>query len=247
METELGDILKEIQRRDIANNFDRMKSGTGRSQAFGVIRRWSYRPWLSRNTWMRPELWSLIQAFAARNVSIPWDACTVNSNYLSAPHKDKGNEGNTYIVAFGDYTGGELVINGLEHDIRHKPLHFCGSTELHWTKPWEGNRYSLVFYRVSWPTKFLPRYAVTSIYNSEGTVVSDDYDQSQVILDRRGHVVRVLRAGLPRDWIGRLTTRGQRSRAFPESGDPASHLSSGVLSLAEDTSSQDDELPPPFF
>ena len=212
-------ILAELRRKALPVNYDRMVAGSGKSQAFGVIRRWSYRPWLSRNTWMRPELWSLLQEFARRHVTVPWSAVQVNDNYKSAPHRDKGNQGLSYIVGFGNYTGGELVIGEERLDIHHKAYLFNGSRLLHETAPWVGCRYSLVFFDIEWPAKF-PRYTVTSRYVEDGTEVTDSYDDSIVVLDRKGHIVRVIRQGCPREWIGRLTQRGQRSRqaeALPSS------------------------------
>jgi DNA-binding GntR family transcriptional regulator len=48
----------------------------------------------------------------------------VNDSYLSAPHRDKGNQGESYTVSFGDFTGGALCIEqGDSHvsiDTRHK-------------------------------------------------------------------------------------------------------------------------------
>ena len=50
------------------------------------------------------------------------------------------------IVALGDYTGGELVVEGDVNDIRYAPLEFNGWTQRHWTRPFEGERYSLVWF-----------------------------------------------------------------------------------------------------
>lgn len=210
-------LLTELTRATVAVNHDRMQAGKGRSQAFGVIRRWSYRPHLSRNTWMRPKLWQLLLDFAAVHVPIGWDGCTVNDSYLSAPHRDKGNQGESYTVSFGDFTGGALCIEqGDSHvsiDTRHKGYLFNGSTQTHWTAPFEGQRFCLVFYSIVWPTKFLPRYSITCREETDGLFIQDEYDQSEVVVNRRGHVVRILKQGQPREWIGRLTSRGQPSRA----------------------------------
>ena len=50
------------------------------------------------------------------------------------------------IVGLGDYSGGELVVEGELHDIRYKPLEFDGWQRKHWTAPFTGERYSLVWY-----------------------------------------------------------------------------------------------------
>ena len=210
-------LLEELNREVIPVNHDRIQAGKGRSQAFGMIRRWSYRPHLSRNTWMRPRLWQLLLDFAQKHVPFPWDGITVNDSYSSAPHRDKGNEGLSYTVSFGDFTGGALCIqNGSTHveiDTRHRGYLFDGASQLHWTAPFQGRRFCLVFYNIIFPTKFLPKYKVSCRQEDDGLLIEDPYDESIVVVNRKGHVVRIIRLGKPREWIGRLTSRGQPSRA----------------------------------
>ena len=81
---------------------------------------------------------------------IPWNAITVNQNYKAQPHRDKGNLGLSYLIGFGDYTGGELEIlegeaKGL-HDIRYKPIIHNFMNDLHCVRDFKGNRFSLVYY-----------------------------------------------------------------------------------------------------
>jgi hypothetical protein len=212
---DFSSILTELTEHPIPVNKDRLVAGEGRSQAFGVIRRWSYRPWLSRNTWMRPVLWQYLLDFAAAHVHVPWDAIQVNDNYASKPHRDKGNRGLSYIVGFGDYTDGALMcdVSGTyrAYDIRHRGYLFHGAETLHYTAPWEGHRYSLVFFSIEWPSKF-PPYTISSRLTAEGTEITDTYDDSIIILDRRGRLVRTVQEGRQMPWRGRLTERGQRSR-----------------------------------
>jgi hypothetical protein len=214
---EFTKLIEELTRVVIPVNYDRMMAGKGRSQAFGIIRRWSYRPYLSRNTWQIPKLWALLQEFAANHVPIGWDGVTVNDCYVSAAHKDKGNEGHSYTVSFGEFTGGELCIDDgsgghVKIDTRHTGYLFNGAGCTHWTAPFVGRRFCLVFYKIVWPPKFLPRYKVTSTLETDGTCIVDDYDESIVVVDKKGHVVRIVKAPQPRGWIGRLTSRGQKSQ-----------------------------------
>ena len=210
-------LVQELTRERVAVNYDRHQAGKGRSQAFGIIRRWSYRPHLARNTWGRPRLWQLILDFAAEHVPIPWDGCTVNDCYESREHTDKGNQGQSYTVSFGNFTGGLLAVRGqggtlAQIDTRHTGYLFDGSKHVHWTTPFQGQRFCLVFYSIIWPTKFLPRYKVTCKEQSDGLLIDDEYDESSVVVDRKGHVVRVLKTGKPVQWVGRLTKFGQPSR-----------------------------------
>jgi len=64
-------------------------------------------------------------------------------------HTDKGagsGQSTSLIVALGDYTGGQLVVEGEEKDIRYQPHEFDGWTQRHWTLPFTGERYSLVWF-----------------------------------------------------------------------------------------------------
>ena len=60
-------------------------------------------------------------------------------------------------MGLGDYWGGELGVvplakqqegesAGEMHDIRYSPLEFDGWAQLHWTAPFRGERYSLVWF-----------------------------------------------------------------------------------------------------
>merc|ERR1719506_2415535 len=73
----------------------------------------------------------------------------VNRHALFLPHVDNGagaGQGISQIVALGDFVGGEVVVEGDVHDIRYSPLEFNGWTHRHWTMPFEGERFSLVFF-----------------------------------------------------------------------------------------------------
>ena len=50
------------------------------------------------------------------------------------------------IVGLGDYIGGELNIEGAVKDIRYSPVEFDGWNQMHWTMPFVGNRFSLVWF-----------------------------------------------------------------------------------------------------
>jgi len=79
----------------------------------------------------------------------PSSTVAINRRAQFKPHYDKG-DGNgqtqSLIVGLGNYAGGELVVEGEVCDIQYKPLEFNGCTQRHWTKPFEGDRFSLVFF-----------------------------------------------------------------------------------------------------
>ena len=155
---EFADIIKELERRPIENNKYRKKAGEGRSQTFGVVNRRCLAPDYSRQNWLRPYLFKLLLDFAKKHVSIPYNAITLNQNFRASAHRDRGNVGDSYLVAFGSYGGGELEIQegdlkGL-HNVKYKPLITDFSKILHEVKEFTGNRYSLVFYQLSINKKF---------------------------------------------------------------------------------------------
>ena len=57
------------------------------------------------------------------------------------------------IVGLGRYVGGKLVVEGKSNDIRYKPVEFDGWRERHWTEPFMGERFSLVWFT---PAGYLP-------------------------------------------------------------------------------------------
>lgn len=99
-----------------------------------------------------PELKAIFQQLVDIHCPKPFevDQAQINYNYWTPPHKDSGNVGKSWIIGFGDYEGGETVVEfpegDEEFDIKHNFTTFDGSLYTHWTKPFEGNRYSIVFY-----------------------------------------------------------------------------------------------------
>lgn len=189
----------------------RVTSGEGRSQAFGFSRRASYRPWISRQTWKRMALYKLLVGFAERNSIVGWDAIQVNQNYQTATHKDTGNQGDSYIVGFGDYTGGELVINDEKVDIRHRGHVFNGAELPHSTCAFEGTRYSIVFFKIKIPDQFLLdgapwRVTCRLLPDKDELEITDGYDDSVIIINKKGKVVATPKVGVDRQWKGLLTS-----------------------------------------
>jgi hypothetical protein len=154
------EIIQELEEHPLPVNKYRDKAGEGRSAAFGFVNRRSAPVDISRLCWLRAGLYKKLLDLGTRICPFEFDGITINQNYKAAPHRDKGNVGESFLVAFGDYQGGELQI--LEGDlsgtygIRHAPVLFDGSKYLHAVRPWTGARYSLVFYRLAYkahPTK----------------------------------------------------------------------------------------------
>lgn len=151
------EIVKELEHRPLSVNKYRVKTGEGRSQAFGIVGRRNLLPDYSRLCWKRPKLYKHLLDFADKYVDISYNAITLNQNYKTLPHYDKHNIGDSYLIAFGDYTNGNLIIHEGDlsgnHNIQYKPVKADFSKILHSTESFEGNRYSLVFYQYYLPNK----------------------------------------------------------------------------------------------
>ena len=143
-------IEAELLRQPIARNEYRNKAGSGRSQAFGIVGKRSLPPNYSRQNWCRPYLYKLLLDFGAKYVDISFNSITINQDFKADRHRDKNNSGPSYLVAFGDYEGGELVIHEGDlsgcHNICRKPIVTDFSKVDHSVNAFTGHRYSLVFY-----------------------------------------------------------------------------------------------------
>jgi hypothetical protein len=79
----------------------------------------------------------------------PSSTIAINRNAQFRPHIDSGagaGQSTSLIVGLGNYTGGELVVEGEERNIRYQPLEFNGWKQRHWTMPFQGERFSLVWF-----------------------------------------------------------------------------------------------------
>ena len=202
-------IIQELEHQPIAMNPDRKQSGPGRSQAFGIVKRMSYRPWVSRNCWLRPTLWKLILEFAEKHLppGFVWKACQLNMNYTSQPHKDKGNQGDSMIVGFGDYVRGSLVIDEVPYDIRHKAHLFNGSLHTHYNIPHSGTKYSMVFFDFKMPNWFQDGLPTCKVIQHEGKdwVRVDDCDGAQYLLRKKSRIV-LQAPQIPLDRVGLVSS-----------------------------------------
>lgn len=76
------------------------------------------------------------------------------------PHKDHNNLGASRVIALGRFTGGELgvrtVSGDMTYNILDRLLKFDGAKSLHWVNAFEGERYSLVFFKLKWRHEPIP-------------------------------------------------------------------------------------------
>lgn len=79
----------------------------------------------------------------------PSSTIAINRNAQFRPHTDSGagaGQSTSLIVGLGNYIGGDLVVEGDRKDIRYKAIEFNGWTQRHWTMPFQGERFSLVWF-----------------------------------------------------------------------------------------------------
>jgi len=143
-----------IEKTTIGVNTSRTNSGKGRTQVFGYgnVRQKGFTEFANNRDF--PELYKALLTFGKKVVPeyIPFTAIQVNHNYKTKKHIDKANVGLSLAVSFGDFTGGELVVNGKAYQTKEHPVIFNGALFEHYNKPIKGNRYSLVYF-VSAPVK----------------------------------------------------------------------------------------------
>ena len=117
-----------------------------------------YPPNLSNLSKKHTAEWDFIKNWSYDNVppEIEWNCIQVNKNLVCPAHRDKANIGNSFIIAFGDYVGCNLVVedlsgNEVEHDIR-TGLVYNGYIQRHYNTPLiSGTKYTLVFFKNKLP------------------------------------------------------------------------------------------------
>ncbi len=88
------------------------------------------------------------------NPNFKFTSIQINENHRASKHKDGYNVGKSYIIGLGDYDGGDVRLytkNGDSYkdiDIHNRFATFNGSELEHQTRPFTGERYSLVFYNI---------------------------------------------------------------------------------------------------
>lgn len=97
-----------------------------------------------------PEVFNLLKQLIYQiNPTFSYTTITVNKNLECAPHKDTHNSGPSIIIGFGMYQGGDLFIQVenkiYRYNVHCNPVLFNGNN-LHWTEPFIGERYTIVYY-----------------------------------------------------------------------------------------------------
>jgi hypothetical protein len=130
-----------------------------------------------------PDIYTAFQGLMTKyNPHFRYTHITVNKNLRCKRHTDGGNAGLSYIAGFGNYTGGELIVEEEQQhssststianssrigssgapskpkkeyklDLKSKFVLFNGKTQPHETCSFSGDRYTLVYYTSEINTK----------------------------------------------------------------------------------------------
>jgi hypothetical protein len=133
----------------------------GRTMSFGYgIRTFKGYGEFAMNT-KYPTLLKLLVSYGNLVVPTGWryETITVNYGVKAKKHKDAKNSGESVIVGIGDFTGGDIKVWNTDdvteaiYNLHDQPLMFNGSTHFHETMPFDGERYTFIFYRQKRPGK----------------------------------------------------------------------------------------------
>jgi hypothetical protein len=104
-----------------------------------------------------PELFRRAVALMhARDASFEFDQIMVNHNWQCGRHKDDANSGPSYVISFGDYIGGKLLVEPPGVDDVEEQVHIDthgrfvridGHRQYHEVAPFDGaNRWTFIYY-----------------------------------------------------------------------------------------------------
>lgn len=104
------DILQELQERPVYHTLQ-----------FGVVVRRSAPPDYSPNCTQRAKLYSHLLDFGAKHVDVSFNSITLFVNPSIKVSREKNLKGLSFLVGFGDYTGGELIHPDLSGNLNLSP------------------------------------------------------------------------------------------------------------------------------
>jgi len=122
------------------------------NQVLGLAYRRGFAPDLSKRSWTDPKLFHLVGKLAAL-ADIPLTPAPSAIQIFRGEGKlDGHNKGQSWVVRFGSFTEGELVLKtptDIEHNIRHRPIIFNPTETEHYFKEAVGTCWTIVFYTVT--------------------------------------------------------------------------------------------------
>ena len=191
-------LVSLLVKKPLAMNPYRLRSGKGRSQAFGLVYQRNGRYGGSRQNFARMELFQELLTIARKIIpsEFAYDGIQLNQNYKSEPHKDTGNRDESAIIGFGAYLAGDLNIAGNTVSIKNRVVFFDGSKYTHSTEAWTGERFSLVFYKNKDIHAVTPLYQV--VLQSDGKLgLQEDLQGVRRIYNKNGDIIHASDGVIP--------------------------------------------------
>jgi hypothetical protein len=160
----LSELYKNVERLLTKYNLPEQKykgKSKGRRNTFGIVchvLKYTRPPFPCSNNTRYPELYQALRDLGDQIVPFTYDAICINQNTVMGPHKDVGNLGSSLLMTLGNHTGGAFVLEGVPQDTLYNPIVFNGDTHTHWAEPFEGTRFSVIYFKIMIPDKFLHLY-----------------------------------------------------------------------------------------
>ena len=95
---------------------------------------------------------------------IPFTNISINRNYEMKPHIEKLNFGYCLSLSFGDFTGGELIIDDVAYKNKYAPILFNRALNEHYDKPIKGGDKYTVLYFVKVPKRLKDPVALYDLH-----------------------------------------------------------------------------------
>lgn len=153
LKRDINPLLKILGTVEIPINYERARSrskknnprpGKGRSVLIGKI---PMRNDVSNFTKDHPEIYEEIKKLSNKYCPFPVKSFMLNKNYQTEPHYDSKNSKESMIFSFGNYEGGDLIVENIPVKTHLQTYVMNSSKQLHWNLPiTKGTRYSLIFF-----------------------------------------------------------------------------------------------------
>jgi hypothetical protein len=162
----------------------------------------------SRCNKMFPDLYTELKKLGKMmRPSFEFENIHVNKNTISERHVDGGQHGVSMIVGLGDYTDGYTVVykdkddnKGKKYNINRKPLLFDADTVPHESTPYEGTRYSIIYFPQN--TKNITNKTITPVLGDADTelgyhvmVVPTNRNRAEWVVSRTLQTIRRMQRG----------------------------------------------------
>lgn len=140
----------------IKGHYHSVKTGTtdqkdARQTCFGKVK-YRCKNKESKSSLKYPYIMPLFKEFINSHYpGFKFNSVYVNKNIICKKHLDSRNTGESLLVGFGSYTGGQSVLylndNPKKFHIKSSSIIFNGSEIPHKSEAFKGTRYSLVFFK----------------------------------------------------------------------------------------------------